>query len=217
MKAIEGTQDANETDDAARDPRYEASVATARSPMPSLSSLTIVHPIVNDLPIRSSQREKDKAMKNPPAGWPRISSSLCYRDPAKAIDWLCQAFGFEVVLKVEGEGGRIEHSELTFGGGLIMVGGAGEAYERKESPWRAKCASPDMLGGKSTQSLCIYVDDVDAHCLRAKAAGAQVFYEPKNSDYGEDYWEDRSYGAYDPEGHIWFFLQRLRDPKPNGK
>jgi len=54
-------------------------------------------------------------MKKPPPGWPRITSSVFYDDAAKAIDWLCSTFGFEIRLKVEGEGGRIEHSELTFG------------------------------------------------------------------------------------------------------
>ena len=62
-------------------------------------------------------------MKPTPPGWPRISTALYYEDPARAIDWLCEAFGFELQLKVEGEGGRIEHSELVYGGGLIMVGG----------------------------------------------------------------------------------------------
>jgi uncharacterized glyoxalase superfamily protein PhnB len=27
---------------------------------------------------------------------------------------------------------------------------------------------------------------------------------------GADYWTDRSYGAIDPEGHHWWFTQRLR-------
>jgi uncharacterized glyoxalase superfamily protein PhnB len=61
-------------------------------------------------------------MQNPHSQWPSVSSALFYEDAAAAIDWLCRAFGFEVRLKVEGEGGRIEHSELTFGNGLIMVG-----------------------------------------------------------------------------------------------
>ena len=50
-----------------------------------------------------------------------MSSSLFYKDAAKAIDWLCRAFGFEVRLKIEAEGGRIEHSELTYGEALLMV------------------------------------------------------------------------------------------------
>lgn len=156
-------------------------------------------------------------MKKPPDGWPRISSALFYRDPAKAIDWLCRAFGFSVRLKVEGEGGRIEHSELEFGEGLIMVGGTGEAYSKPEAPWRAQHVSPGELGGKNTQALCVQVDDADAHCARAKAAGATIFYEPRNTDYGEAYWEDRSYGAVDLEGHAWWFVQRIRDPKPDAK
>jgi len=156
---------------------------------------------------------KEAAMKKPPADWPRISASLFYREPAKAIDWLSRAFGFTVRLKVEGEGGRIEHSELEFGEGLIMVGGAGEEYTRAEKAWRARTASPAMLDGKNTQSLFLYVDDVDAHCARAKAAGATVFYEPQNTDYGGDYWEDRSYATTDLEGHMWWFAQRIRSPK----
>ena len=61
-------------------------------------------------------------MKNPPEGWPRISSGIYYREAGKRIDWLCDAFGSEVRLKAEGDNGRIEHSELTYGGGMVMVG-----------------------------------------------------------------------------------------------
>jgi uncharacterized glyoxalase superfamily protein PhnB len=143
-----------------------------------------------------------------------MSTTIFYRDPGKAIDWLCRAFGFEVRIKVEGAGGRIEHSELELGGGLVMVAGAGSDYERPQAaPWRARYASPEMLDGKMTQHLCVHIDDVDAHCARARAAGATIFYEPKNTDYGEDYWEDRCYGAFDPEGHGWYFMQRIRSAK----
>lgn len=145
-------------------------------------------------------------MKPTPADWPRISSCLSYRDAAAAIDWLCKAFGFEVRLKVEGEGGTIEHSELTYGEGLIMVGS-----ERKDVQSRFGTAmlSPLSAGGV-TQSLMLYVDDVDAHCERARAAGARIVSEPTVHDYGDDYWADRSYGALDPEGHMWWISQRIR-------
>lgn len=157
-------------------------------------------------------------MKPTPQGWPRISSALFYTDPGAAIDWLCKAFGLQVRLKVEGADGRIEHSELEFGDGLIMVGGAGPKYadRAKTAPWKARCASPQMVDGHTTQNLCLYVDDVDAHCARARGAGAQICYEPSTTDYGEDYWTDRSYGAIDPEGHIWWFMQRLRTGKQGG-
>ncbi|MFO1465696.1 MAG: hypothetical protein U1F35_04510 [Steroidobacteraceae bacterium] len=54
-------------------------------------------------------------MKPTPPDWPRISSSLYYRDAAAAIDWLCRAFGFTIRLRIEGADGSIEHSELEYG------------------------------------------------------------------------------------------------------
>lgn len=143
-------------------------------------------------------------MKPTPAGWPRISSSLYYQDAVSAIDWLCKAFGFEVRFKLE-EGGRIVHSELTFGEGLIMVGSAGDP--RPDTGHRK---SPREVGGANTQNMFAYVDDVDAHCERARAAGATIVSEPKTTDHGEEYWADRTYEVEDLEGHRWWFGQRMR-------
>lgn len=120
---------------------------------------------------------------------------------------MCAAFGFEVRLKVVGEGGRIEHSELTYGEGLIMVGQTGGRGDR---PNRTHPTSPRSVNGANTQSLMLFVDDADAHCAQARAHGARIFEEPAVQDYGADYWVDRSYGAVDPEGHHWWCTQRLR-------
>ena len=147
-------------------------------------------------------------MKPTPAGWPRLSSSIFYQDAATAIDWLCKAFGFEVRLKVEGEGGRIVHSELTYGEGLIMV--SQEQTDSPERQWKNSMRSPRSLGGMTTQSLMLFVDDADAHCVHARAMGARIVEEPATHDYGAEYWADRSYGALDPEGHMWWITQRVR-------
>ena len=72
--------------------------------------------------------------------------------------------------------------------------------------------SPGEAGG-NTQNLFVYVDDVEAHCQRARAAGAVIDKEPTTTDYGDDYWVDRGYGAVDLEGHHWYFAQRLRGAK----
>ncbi len=146
-------------------------------------------------------------MKPAPADWPRLSSSLFYQDAAAAIDWLCNAFGFEVRLKVEGDNGRIEHSELTYGEGLIMVAQEGPQSGR---PWKNAMRSPKSLNGETTQSIMVFVDDADAHCANARRHGARIVEEPATHDYGADYWSDRSYGALDPEGHMWWITQRLR-------
>jgi uncharacterized glyoxalase superfamily protein PhnB len=145
-------------------------------------------------------------MKSPPPGWPRVSSSLVYPDAAKAIDWLGRAFGFEVRLKVEGEGGRIAHSELTFGEGVVMVSDT--------KPDRIPFFRPPTeVNGINTQCLLVYVDDVEAHCKRAREAGAKIVTEPETHDYGEDYWADRTYECEDIGHHHWWFSQRLRTGK----
>ena len=144
-------------------------------------------------------------MKKTPDGWPRMAASLSYDDAAQAIDFLCRAFGFEVRLKVDGDAGAIMHSELVYGEALVMVGSA-----RPDRPWRK---SPKALEGVCTQSLMLFVDDVDAHAAHARGAGAAIASEPTTTDYGDDYWTDRSYEAVDLEGHHWYFVQRLSDGK----
>jgi uncharacterized glyoxalase superfamily protein PhnB len=148
-------------------------------------------------------------MQPAPSDWPRFSSSACYQDAAQAIDWLCNAFGFEVRLKVEGEGGRIEHSELTYGEGLLMVG---QEDAQSDRAGKRLMRSPRSLDGANTQCMMFFVDDADAHCAHARARGARIVDEPATHDYGEDYWADRSYGALDLEGHLWWITQRVRNP-----
>ena len=69
---------------------------------------------------------KSRSIKPTPQGWPSISSGIFYRDVSTMIDWLCDAFGFELRLKVDGDVviGEVSvvHRELTYGEGLVMVG-----------------------------------------------------------------------------------------------
>jgi uncharacterized glyoxalase superfamily protein PhnB len=146
-----------------------------------------------------------RPMKPPPKDWPRIASALFYEDPATAIDWLCNAFGFKCRMKVDGAEGQIVHSELVLDGGVIMVAGTKSAHRPEVTYTR----SPRQLGGANTQTMMVYVDDADAHCAHARAAGATIVHEPQTTDYGEGYWADRSYQAMDPEGHNWWFAQRI--------
>lgn len=143
-------------------------------------------------------------MKPTPPDWPRISSSLYYDNGSAAIDWLCRAFGFEVRLKVEADDGSITHSELVLGGGVIMVS--------EPKPDKMPYSRTPRQAGGNTQNIMVYIDDVEAHCRRAEAAGAKITTPPTTSDYGEEYWSDRSYGCEDIGGHNWWFCQRLRSP-----
>jgi uncharacterized glyoxalase superfamily protein PhnB len=148
-------------------------------------------------------------MKAPPQGWPRIASSLFYEGANAAIAWLVRAFGFTVQLKVDGPDGRVLHSQLRYGDGLVMVGEGGQ--ERRER-FGIPLSSPRACGGANTQMLMLYVDDALAHCEQARAAGARIVQEPSVQDYGPEYWADRCYGALDPDGHLWWFCERVRDP-----
>ena len=148
-------------------------------------------------------------MKDTPQGWPRIASAAFYEKPKDAISFLCEAFGFEVQMLVEGEDGAVHHSQLTLGEGLIMVVSAGAPPHRPDETHRR---SPREVDGANTQSMMIFVDSADEHCERARAAGAVITHEPETTDYGADYWADRNYEAVDPEGHHWWFTERVRDP-----
>ncbi|RYZ41951.1 MAG: aminotransferase [Myxococcaceae bacterium] len=142
-------------------------------------------------------------MKPLPEGWPRICSGIFYEDAPAAIDWLERVFGFQTRLKVEGAGNTIEHSELVYGDGVIMVGSTQK---------RAFHGSPKQHQGMNTQYLMVHVDDVDAHCAHARDAGATITQEPETKNYGDDWGTNRSYGATDPEGHHWWFTQRVTSP-----
>lgn len=133
-----------------------------------------------------------------------MSASVHYDDPLAALDWLCRAFAFEAREKIVADG-KLLHSELLYGDAVIMLGQAGGS----EKPWHPLQKSPRSAGGV-THALAFYVDDVDAHYARAVAAGAKIIVEPQDNDYGPEYWTDRTYGALDPEGHLWWFMQRLR-------
>ncbi|WP_304167477.1 VOC family protein [Phenylobacterium aquaticum] len=120
---------------------------------------------------------------------------IWYRDPRAAIAWLERAFGFEPLMIVDDGQGGVAHSELGFRGGLVMLVG----------PPRDHAVSPSQFGGRSTQSVHVQLPDgLDAHCERARAAGARIAREPETQAYG-----DRVYTCFDPEDHPWSFGQTL--------
>ncbi len=116
---------------------------------------------------------------------------LLYEDAAAALDFLSRAFGFEETSRVTSPGGGVNHAEIRLGDGEVQLG-------QPPDP-----TSPRRLGGTAVH-LYVYVADVDAHCARARTAGAQIVDEPADQDYG-----DRRYHARDPEGHSWYFAERL--------
>jgi uncharacterized glyoxalase superfamily protein PhnB len=68
--------------------------------------------------------------------------------------------------------------------------------------------SPRSTGGACTQSVNVFVEDVDALYARVRAAGARVSADLTDKHYG-----DRSFGALDCEGHAWWFAQRIDESR----
>jgi PhnB protein len=136
---------------------------------------------------------------------PGVIPMLAYEDGFAALDRLAMAFGFRERKRMAGPDGRLAHGEMEAGGGLIMLASPTPDYEcprrHRERGEAAKrwSAVPWVIDG-----VLVYVEDVDAHYQRAKAAGATILSEPESGFPG------RRYRAEDLEGHRWFFLQRSR-------
>jgi uncharacterized glyoxalase superfamily protein PhnB len=120
---------------------------------------------------------------------PGFQPSVIYQDPKGAMRWLAAAFGFETAIYIEDDNGGFVHCQMRHGEALISIGEA----------WSDDFSSPLALGGKNTQLTSIQIDtDLDAHCERARAAGAVIVAEPETQFYG-----DRTYRCRDLEGHHW--------------
>ncbi|MGH9360391.1 MAG: VOC family protein [Thermoanaerobaculia bacterium] len=117
---------------------------------------------------------------------------LRYQDAAAAIAWLIEAFGCEKHAVHEGPDGTIAHAELRLGGDVFMLGTATDDFLGMKTP--------RQLGGTVTAGIYVVVEDPDAHCARARAAGAEVLMEPRGMEYGS-----REYAARDLEGNLWSF------------
>jgi uncharacterized glyoxalase superfamily protein PhnB len=122
-----------------------------------------------------------------------LASAISYQDSKAAFRWLEQAFGFEPLFVLLDADGNLAHSEMGYGASTLMVG----------NEWSGDHKSPKSIGGKNTQSVHVQLgacEDIDAHCERARSAGADIIAAPETQFYG-----DRTYRARDPEGHIWTF------------
>jgi uncharacterized glyoxalase superfamily protein PhnB len=117
-----------------------------------------------------------------------------YQNLSEAIAWLTKAFGFAVHYTY---GDPPNGAQMFLGEAWIMVRQA-----------RAGQASPAMLG-YGTQSLTVFVEDVEGQSHRAKAAGARIVENLNETMYGE-----LQFGVVDLDGHHWLFSRHARDVDP---
>jgi uncharacterized glyoxalase superfamily protein PhnB len=117
---------------------------------------------------------------------------LIYSDVREAVAWLSAAFGFVERVRI----GENHRAQLRFGEGAVIVGDVrGDRHPPRP--------------GEVTHSVMVRVEDVRAHCARARENGARILMEPNDFEYGE-----RQYSAEDPAGHQWTFSETLADVAP---
>jgi uncharacterized glyoxalase superfamily protein PhnB len=129
-----------------------------------------------------------------PAGWPQITPYLYYPDATVAVELLIRAFGFEEQSAFRDDEGTVWTATLRLGDGLVMVGPGLEGF--------GTMAVPE--GTLATSRQYVYVDDVDAHCARARAEGATIVSDPAEHPGG-----NRQYIAADCGGQQWIFAQPI--------
>ncbi len=128
---------------------------------------------------------------------PRVTTYLCCKGAARAIDFYEQAFGATETMRLTEPGSdRIGHAEIKIGDTVLMLADEFPDFG---------ALSPQTLGG-SPVKLHLHVGDSDAVVKQAVAAGAKVIRPVADQFYGE-----RSGTIEDPFGHQWM----VSTPKEN--
>lgn len=133
------------------------------------------------------------ALKNRSVAADDILPHIHYQNLPEAIGWLSRVFNFRERYRY-GDGPQ----------GAQVIAGRAAIQLRQAHGQR----SPAQLG-YGTQSLTVFIDDVDLHHAHAKAAGAKILEEPHETVYGE-----YQYGVEDLDGHHWLFSRHARDVSP---
>lgn len=119
---------------------------------------------------------------------------IMYQNLPEAIAWLTCTFGFTECYRY---GNPLSGAQMQIGTAWIML--------KQAKPGNA---SPAQLG-YGTQSLTIFLEDLEAHFAKTKAAGAKLLEDLHETVYGE-----LQYAAEDLDGHHWLFSRHARDVSP---
>ena len=131
------------------------------------------------------QARAKKPEVNPiPRGFRTVTPYLVAEDGPALLEFAKQAFGAEETFRAVGSAGGV-HGEVRIGDSMLMMGGGIPGREFRSTP--------------NTHALHIYVEDADAVCEKALAAGATSIDEPRDQEYGE-----RSASVKDPAGNYWY-------------
>src|SRR5271154_303620 len=120
---------------------------------------------------------------------------LMYQDLEEAMAWLSNAFGFVEHYRY---GDPVSGAQMNAGHAWIMLKRASH-----------EGATPRQLGF-GTQSLTLFIEEIEAHFQHAKSAGVTLLEDLHETVYGE-----LQYGAEDLDGHHWLFSRHARNLSPD--
>jgi uncharacterized glyoxalase superfamily protein PhnB len=117
-------------------------------------------------------------------GAPSVIPTFTYEDPGAAVRYLVDVLGFAESNVTRGDDGSVQHAELGWAGGLVMVGPRTEG-------------SPFSVGPSCTYMT---LDDPDAHFERVTSGDVDVVMGLTDQPYGS-----REFAVRDAEGNLWCF------------
>jgi uncharacterized glyoxalase superfamily protein PhnB len=114
-----------------------------------------------------------------------VLPELAYPKIGEAIDWLRNAFGFTLRIRIGDH-----RAQLNVGDGAVIL-----------------IEADRNVGLRS--AVMVRVEDANAHYERARRAGVHIVRELADYPYGE-----RQYNVEDFAGHHWCFTQSIADVDP---
>lgn len=133
---------------------------------------------------------------NYPDEMAQVVPYLYYPDAGAALDFMENAFGFEICHAYRSKEGVVLTAKVRTGSGYFMVGPG-------MAPFGTRAVEDPEW---TSAAMYVYVDDVDAQFERARAAGATVRAEPAVHFGG-----DRICTVTDQGGHRWIFAQMTEE------
>jgi len=135
-------------------------------------------------------RRRDSAPREP-RELARLALTLSYARPAAAARWLVDAFGFESPSPLPEGNDPLSDEQYGFPWIELRAGNASLVIEPQNG-------SADLA--TVTHLPWVFVDDLEAHLLRAREHGAEIVQEIERTGF-------TSYVALDLEGRRWRFAQ----------
>ena len=136
-------------------------------------------------------------VKNRSVPTDHILPHVYYENLADALAWLTSVFGFVEDYHFNLPDGQLHGVMIHKGNAWVMLKNSGRTM-----------TSPSKLG-LQTQSLMVFVNNVDEHYRNSISSGARILEEIFNTEYGE-----RQYSAQDLEGHVWTFSEHVKNVNP---